>query len=140
LNLESPLAFKDGHRLIFLFFFQMRIMSYVLVKFFLFIYECEKDPIKRHMKDIWSKEFFYGNKTKSKMFGYIHIKRWYLKYSIIFFINFLLIIKKIFLCVCVTKHFLFGHVTILECLYLKLWCQERLCILHTNKCNEKRYW
>ena len=40
-----------------------------------------------------------------------HIKRWSLKYSIIFFINLFFIIKKIFLYVCVTKHFLFGHVT-----------------------------
>jgi len=32
----------------------------------------------------------------------------------LFFINFLFTIKKIFLYVCVTKHFLFGHVIILE--------------------------
>ena len=57
--------------------------------------------------------FFHGHKTKSKVFGHAHIKRWSLKYSIIFFINFFFIIKKYFF-MCVTKHFLFGHVTILE--------------------------
>jgi len=64
--------------------------------------------------DRHSEVFFHSHQTKSIVFGRTHIKRWSLKYSIIFFINFLFTIKKIFLYVCVAKHFLFGDVTILE--------------------------
>ena len=47
-----------------------------------------------------------------------HIKRWSLKYSIIFLSISSLLLKKTFFYVCWTKHFLFGHVTILEFLML----------------------
>jgi hypothetical protein len=63
--------------------------------------------------------FFYGHKIKSIVFGHTH-KKMVLKIFNHFFINFLFTIKKIFLFMCVTKHFLFGHVTILEFLFIHL--------------------
>ena len=57
--------------------------------------------------------FFHGHKTKSIVFGHTH-KKIVFKIFNYFFINFLFIIKKIFFYVCVTKHFLFGLVIILE--------------------------
>jgi len=45
-------------------------------------------------------------------------KKMVLKIFNFFFINLFLIIKKIFFYVCVTKHFLFDHVTILEFLMI----------------------
>ena len=56
------------------------------------------------------------------------IKRFSLNYSITFLIIFHLIIKNIFLYVCVTKHFSFGPVTILEFLLkINLWTCKRAC-------------
>ena len=60
---------------------------------------------------------FHGHKIKSIMFGHTH-KKIHLKIcKHLFFINFLLIIKKILFYVCMTKHYFFG-VTILEFLYV----------------------
>jgi hypothetical protein len=57
--------------------------------------------------------FFYGHKTKSIVFGHTH-KKTIIKIFNHYFINFLFIIKIMFLYVCVTKYYLFGLVTILE--------------------------
>jgi len=58
--------------------------------------------------------FFHGHKTKSIMFGHTH-KKILLKIFNYFFLSiFSLLLKKILPYVCVTKHYFFGHVTILK--------------------------
>jgi len=57
-------------------------------------------------------EFFHGHKTKSKVFGHTHKKMVLKIFNYFLSISFLLL--KIYFFMCVTKHFLFGHVTILK--------------------------
>ena len=60
-----------------------------------------------------NEEFFHGHKTKSKMFGHTH-KKMVLKIFNFFFLSISFLLLKKYFFMFVTKHFLFGHMTILE--------------------------